>query len=124
MAERGAQLLLIRKPTACFATHPLNIGYYDVNQNLDYFDNVIFKEVFVRIRVVFTNQNICIYVGQSWINYIDLPFSLERGIVVWRAEKYNIVKLLHEERDFDSMYYNKSLELSDSTSDSHHPWSS
>ena len=43
----------------------------------------------------------------SWINSLNLSSCL----VVYRVEKSNVLILLHEERDLDRMFSNRSLEF-------------
>ena len=47
----------------------------------------------------------------SWTSSIILSFRFEWEIVVWMVEKSNVLMLLHDERDLDSMYSNISLEF-------------
>ena len=98
---------------------------YGVNQKHEHVDDISFRELFGRIRVVFfqnkicpfLTQGICIYVGHSffmkhsWTNSFNLSFSLEWEILVQRVKKSNVLMLLQEERGLDCMYSNRSLEV-------------
>ena len=54
--------------------------------------------------VLFFFYKIRFFMKRSWINFLNLSFSLERGIVVQRVEKSNVLMLLQEEMDLDCMH--------------------
>jgi hypothetical protein len=61
-------------------------------------------------RYLYLRWPLC-FMKHGWTNSFNLFFNLERGIVVLRVEKSNVLMLLQEESDLDCMYSNRSLEF-------------
>ena len=109
---------------------------YVVNQTLEHFDAISFREIFVRIRVFFfvfflqnktcpfLLQGICIYVVHSFlwntVGLILLIYPLVLSGNSW--VEVNFSKAIT--RGEEPWLYIYSNSISECTSDLHHPWSS
>ena len=139
VGEKGIIVGTHRNADGLLKNAPTKHNKCVVNQKLKHFDDITFRLLFGRIRVSFfceiklvpsldmvfvSTLDILFFMKNICTHYFNLSFSFESGIAVERTEKSNILMSLEEGRYLDSMYSNKSLEFSESISDSYHPLSS